>query len=612
MKINKSPIGLLPVLLVFGLSGCHLTDKKGGNDMVVSTLLYIHNPDAKDFQPQWSHKNEVVINVIGEPDNMHPTNGNTSDRSFLNSFTQKYLMRTNLRTNACDPDLAVGQPEESADHLSYTYTLRPEARWDDGTPITAADVVFSMKANACPLTNNPQAKPYLKNLIGMETLSDSKIVFKMRQVYIQNKVFLTDYCIMERKIYDPNDVLSHYSLEQFADKLFDANKHDDLKAWAATFNDDKYGHDITQLHGAGPYQWASWDPGQSMVLVKKQNWWGAKSDKEWEHAYPDKLIFKINKDVNAQKLDLKAQAVDVNPFLSTKALLEMQADSVFNVNYHSQFISTFNYTFACMNMKPDGIKHKMIFTDKAVRKAMALLAPVDDIVNVLSKGKAQRMVGPVQQLKQREFNEQLTPIPLDMEAAKKLLTDAGWEDKDADGVREKMINGQKTNLEFEIMIYNSSPDWKEMAMLMKESFYKAGVKTEVNMMDASVAIDKAKHHDFDMMLGSWAGNSTSTDFAQIWGTDSWKNNGSNFGGFGNAETDALIDSTRYCANESRRIEFVKQFQQIVYNEQPYIFLTASIRRMVMHRRFGNADMFVERPQFYPNNFRLLDGSVPAL
>ncbi|MBK7853584.1 MAG: hypothetical protein IPJ79_00500 [Bacteroidetes bacterium] len=55
-------------------------------------------------------------------------------------------------------------PLISKDGLSYTYELRDEPKWDDGSPLSVDDVIFTMKAHKCPLVNNPTLKPYISDI----------------------------------------------------------------------------------------------------------------------------------------------------------------------------------------------------------------------------------------------------------------------------------------------------------------------------------------------------------------------------------------------------------------------------------------------------------------
>ena len=115
----------------------------------------------------------------------------------------------------------------------------------------------------------------------------------------------------------------------------------------------------------------------------------------------------------------------------------------------------------------------------------------------------------------------------------------------------------------------------------------------------------AKSHDFDMMLGSWAGGSFSEDFTQLWHTNNWTNHGSNYCGFGNSKSDALIDSIRLEINLPRRDSLSRLFQTIIYEDQPYVFLYTSMRRNIIHRRFANRMIFADRPGTLINPLRLL-------
>ena len=95
-------------------------------------------------------------------------------------------------------------------------------------------------------------------------------------------------------------------------------------------------------------------------------------------------------------------------------------------------------------MKPDGIKNKPFFVDQKVRRAMAYLTPVDEIIEVMVHGKASRQAAQISHLKS-SYNDTLKLIPLDIEKAKE-LTEAGWVDSDGDNIRDKVINGEKLNL----------------------------------------------------------------------------------------------------------------------------------------------------------------------
>lgn len=578
---------------------------------VTADAKFVKNEDAETFRPDWKKDNTVVFHFIGEPDDMHPTNGNAESRTFINSYTQCFVMATDQKALDVRPGLVKSAPEISADELSFTYELRDEPTWDDGKQLSVEDIVFTFKANKCPLVNNPHAKPYLDNLktIVVDPSNPRKFTLVMKKKYIQNILFLTDYPVMQRSYFDPDNVLAKYTFEQFDDKKFNGDKLADLNKWATGFNDAKYSRNVENLVGLGAYKWAEWSPQQSMTLVRKQNHWTQKltNPSDYETAYPEKIIFKVNTDANSQLLEFKTQALDAGTYLAIKTMMDLQKDAKFNCNYHARFTDTYNYTYLAFNTRPDGVKHKKLFTDKKVRRALAMLTPIDDINTVINYGKNTRIVGPVSPLKE-EYNSDLKLIPYDVEAAKKLLDEAGWTDTDGDNIRDKVIDGKKTKLEFDLAYMTTQVQWKDAASMISEAMYKAGVKANLKPNDFQVHYDNAKNHNFDALLASWGGSSAPDDFEQIWSTGSWASKGSNYPGFGNSESDALIDEIKYTLDKQKRIQLVKRLQEIIYDEQPYVFIYSQTRRNVIHKRFGNADMTFERPGVILNNLRLLNGA----
>ncbi|MGZ4077929.1 MAG: ABC transporter substrate-binding protein, partial [Bacteroidia bacterium] len=573
---------------------------------------FIKIEDAKEFLPSWSKENVLVYHTVSEPDELHPTNGFLASRSEVLGYTQVYLISTDFESLTMRPMAIKAMPTVSENGKEYTYELRNDIKFDDGSTLSVDDVIFTFKANKCPLTNNPHAKSYLDNLLDIvpDKANPNKFTMIMKEQYIQNVTFLNEYAIMQRTFFDKNNVLSKYSFAQFSDKNFKADQKD-LVDWATEFNSPKYSRDPKYLVGAGPYQLEKWDAGQSITLVKKHNHWSDNSSNAFEKAYPEKIIFKLNSDANSQKLEFKAQSLDASTSLSTKTLIDLQEDPNFNANYNSRFTDTYNYGYIAMNMKPDGIKHKKIFVDKNVRRAMALLVPLDDIIRIIQKGKNKRVVGPVSPLKP-EYNKSLKLLPFDIEAAKKMLDEAGWKDTDGDNIRDKMIDGEKVKMEFNLGYFSTQVEWKDLAQMISEQMYKAGVKADLFPQSPPVLSESASNHDFDMMIASWAGNIFPEDYTQLWHTSAWTSKGSNFTGFGNAQTDALIDSIKYTVDTAKSFPMLRRFQAIVYDEQPYIFLFESVRRNVIHKRFGNQEMYFERPGVWLSNLRLLNSGGSSM
>ncbi|MBP9790549.1 MAG: hypothetical protein KBD57_08425, partial [Bacteroidia bacterium] len=312
-------------------------------------------------------------------------------------------------------------------------------------------------------------------------------------------------------------------------------------------------------------------------------------------------------DDNSQQLEFKNQNFDVSTNISMSSFLALNENEMFKKNYSSYLSPTFNYTYIGMNQRPQSMNRKQLFTDKETRRAIALSVPIDKITKLIYgqySDQCHQMITNVSPLK-KEFNSSLKPLEVDLKAANKLLAEANWKDSDNDGILDKVIDGDKINFEADLNYLNTSPDWRDMALLISEELKKIGIKINPVPMELKLFIEKAKSHDFDMMLGSWAGGSFSEDFTQLWHTNNWTNHGSNYCGFGNSTSDALIDSIRLEINLPRRDSLSRLFQTIIYEDQPYVFLYTSMRRNIIHRRFANRMIFADRPGTLINPLRLL-------
>jgi peptide/nickel transport system substrate-binding protein len=317
------------------------------------------------------------------------------------------------------------------------------------------------------------------------------------------------------------------------------------------------------------------------------------------------MIFKVNANNASTKLEFKNKLIDVSTMIGFTTFAELAKDESFTKLYETRLADTYNYIYVAMNMKPDGQKHKKLFDDVLVRKAMAVLTPYEQINRTLYENNNKRMIGPISPLK-TDFNTELQALEYDIEKAKALLSQAGWKDTDNDQVLDKLIDGQKVNFEFDINFIAGQKQWEDMAKQLAESMQKVNIFARLNPVDYGAFVSLAMGHDFDMSIGAWQSSAQPEDFSQLWHSSSWKSNGLNFTGFGSPQTDALIDSMNLCLEEPKRIALSKQFQKIVYDEQPYIFLFAQTRRVIVSKKWDNFEVYTEYPGVLLNTLKRKD------
>ena len=548
-------------------------------------------------------QNTVVAHILSQPDGLHAYNNNSVMRSYIFSYTQKTLLGLDLESLDYVPSLLTDLPTSSKDNKTFYFELKDNITWDNGEKLTGEDVIFSTKIMLCHLTNNSQIRPIYNSVIKSVDLDQKNpLKFSMTALDINwtAKTILGGIYIQQKSYWDPNGILDDISFDQILNRGFEET--DEIANWFNDFNHADNGYKPENLKGLGPYKVSEWEASQYITLTKKENWWGINDSSLDNNAFPEKIIFKVIKEDASSYLALKNQEIDVTTNIGTVKLMKLQERDYFNNNYDSDFLDRYGISYIGLNMKPDGIKHKPFFVDQKVRRAIAHMIPIDEIVEVMMHGKASRQTSNISALK-KTYNDTLELIPLDIDKAKALLTEAGWIDTDGDNIRDKVINGVKTPFSFKFS-YMASPTSKEIVMMMKESMYKAGIVAEPTPMDFSLFYKNAGDHKFDAMLAGWGSSAAYSNPMQLWHTSSWVNKGSNFCGFGDAYSDALIEEANTTLDYDTHRNALLKLQAKIYEDQPYVFLYITKRKFAIHKRFDNREMYFEFPGLRLNNLKL--------
>jgi peptide/nickel transport system substrate-binding protein len=553
--------------------------------------------------------NEVIIHINSSPDKLNPvTLTNAYGQEVTNDIFMSVLGLNPDSMGVIIPALAVARPTvteitdgEYKGGLKIDYEIKPDAVWDNGTPVTGDDVAFTVKAYKNPKVDCDQGRPYFEFIKDVVVDPTNK---KKYSIYTKDKYFLSELqsgiTVLPAYNYDPNGLMAKFSIKDLNDpvkeKAFKSNS--DIVKFADNFNGEYFARDPQGVVGCGPYKLEKWEANQRITLVKKANWWGDayKGKQRGFDANPDKIIYEIIPDYNASLSALKGEKLDVHYVLSGKDYIELSQDGKLNQKYNFYKPTDLGYNYMPMNMNNPKLK------DVRVRKALAYLTDVDQIIAKLCMGLAVKIAGPVNPYKDI-CNHNLKPNAYDPKKAEELLTEAGWVDSDGDGVRDKVLDGVKTKLEINLMIPAGAPLYEKMALLFQESCKKAGVAINIQVKEFTVMSDELQHHNFEMSSLGWGGVNYEDDPVQIWHTKSY-NGGSNYTGFGDAKSDALIDKLRYELDKEKRKQMQQELQQMIVDAQPYIFLYSRLNRMCIHKRFDDAQPTLARPGFVETEFKL--------
>ncbi|MFN8393560.1 MAG: ABC transporter substrate-binding protein [Bacteroidia bacterium] len=561
-----------------------------------------HAQDSIPVMGDW-----VRIYHANDPDRLHPYNARNAYATFIKEHIYMYLYDYDAQTMEHVPTLAKGAPEISADQLSYTYEIRPEATWDNGSPITAKDFEFSIKAVKLPLTDDAHQRNYYSFIkdIKLDPTNDRKFTVICSELFFLAETAISGMEVISREFYDPEHLLDNISVEAISTKPDDVSKDPAAIKFADAFNADINNSDPAHIYGSGPYKLESWTPGDNVTLVRKDNWWGDKlRGKSWYfQGYVKKLIFKTITDRATVPAAAQNDELDVIRDMSPddfKAAREDTAGYLYkNFNFHTP--DSYSMMYLGFNCKPPAGRAPVL-EEVAVRKALSHCADLDGIIANIYNGYGQRQNGPITPLHPEEYDSKLKPLEFSVDMANKILDEAGWKDNDGDGIREKVIRGRKVKLEIEVLISNSTDTGPRMVRMIADQALKAGIKLNTNALAFNIIQQKLREHDFDIAALGFSASPLATDLKQVWHTENWLNGGSNYFGFGNARTDSLIEKIRVTMDPAARTPLYHEFQRLWQEEVPVIVLMAPKEKILIHKRFRHASPTIIRPGFKPLEF----------
>lgn len=506
------------------------------------------------------------------------------------------LLEMNPEGYELRPFLAVARPEVkvlSDGKVTMTYEIRPEATWDNGTPITGHDYAFTLKVIKNPKVNAAPLRPFFEFVedVQIDASNPKKFTIVCSKPYMLSEFATGSAAILPAYFYDAQGLMSEFKIKELNDPANYEKLSSDPRIvdFAADFNNN-YNHEPEKIVGAGPYQVTEISTHQHVKLERKKNWWGDKVKVDYIAAYPEKIMFKIIDDDNNALMSLKERELDIMTSIPEEQFLELQANDRVTQYFNLYTPNSFSYKYIGLNMKSDKMN------DVKVRKAIAHLLDKKYVVDEICSGLATPVNGPVSSLK-KYYNKNIPELEFNIEKAKALLAEAGWKDSDKDNILDKMVGGQKLSLKLKFLYPQGKQFYKDIAQILKDEAARVGVEIELMPTEWSVMLEDMKKRNFDLICLGWSQQPTLDDFKQVWHTSANTPEGSNIVSFGNKESDLLIDQIRETMDEAKREEMYLKFQEIVDREQPYIFLVAPKLCTAISKRFSNAPATSMRPGY---------------
>ena len=181
------------------------------------------------------------------------------------------------------------------------------------------------------------------------------------------------------------------------------------------------------------------------------------------------------------------------------------------------------------------------------------------------------------------------------------MSEAGWDDRDGDGVRDKLIAGEKENLELEILQSGASLG-KNVSLLYQAAAEQAGVKIKVTTKKMSLmAKENLYDYKYDIALLRVGMDEAADDPYPRWHSDNALPGGSNQLGYVNENVDALIEQLRITRDAEARKQIYQDIQAEMYKDTPCIFLYSPLNKLLISNKF-KALATTKRPGYLANTF----------
>ena len=526
------------------------------------------NEDLRD--PNAVDGDAIVTATSAETANLNYLLNNESLVSSLWGMTCDSLCARNFKDpNVFEPQLAESW-EVSDDKLTYTIHLRKGVLWHDFTDpttgerfenveVTADDFKFFLEVIQNPNIPCEPSRVYYKDLDEIKVLDEHAFQVVWKEPYFMSEDLTLGLSPLPRHFYrfDPEK----------ADKEFNEN-----------FERNR------MIVGCGPWVFEKWEKGKEISLRRNEKYYGRKP-------HLKRRSIKVIKEPSAQLQALRNGELDRIGLLPEQ-WVSQTADEQFAARFNKFKYFRQVYYYIGYNQRRD------LFNDRRVRTALTHLVDRERILKDVYLGLARVVTGNFF-IDGPYYDHTIKPYPFDIEKAKTLLAEAGWQDTDGDGILDR--DGKK--FEFTLLTVSGGKTFERIAEIAREDFAKAGIMLTVNPVEWSVYTQRLDEWNFDVCALGWINNGWESDPYQIWhSSQADLKKSSNHIGFKNAEADTIIETARREFDVQKRIALYHRFHQILHEEQPYTFLVTPYSLVAQDQRFRNAKVYPHPERMHVSSF----------
>ena len=507
---------LVPAIVAEVLVGC-------GNGKTSSTS----NKGTKDNASKGSEtkENMIVANIASEPRTIDPAINNATDGSTIIFNIFEGLARINLKDDKPEPGIAENW-DVSEDGTKYTFHLRKDLKWSDGTPLTANDVKYGI----IRVLNPDTASSYAYH----------GYCIKNGEAFYEGKAKAEDVGV---NVIDDNtlEIELEYPVPYFLD-IMAWHLMLPIKADVVEKDPDGWSQNADTIISNGPFRVKEWKHNEYILLEKNPYYW----DKD--NVKIDNVKLVMIEDENTALTAYKTGKIDYManiPAVQVPQLIDSGEAKV------TDQLGTYFFDFN-VNKKP--------FDDARVRKALSLAIDRQALIDTIVQGKQKSAIGFIPfgltgSDSNKDFREEVKPY-IDangnIEEAKKLLAEAGY----PEGKGFPKVS----------LTYNTSENHKAIAEAV-QAMWKDNLGIEVSLVNQEwkVFIDTRIQGNYDIARDGYF--SDFNDLGSLFDLQV-TDNPNNYTKYSNPEYDELVVAARKEQDPTKRAELYHQAEDLLMEDMP--------------------------------------------
>ena len=477
----------------------------------------------------------------------------TVSSSRLYNLMFETLLGVNGLTLEFEPGLA-RRWTVSEDYTLFEFELDERARWSDGKPVSARDIIWTYNAIMEPDNLTGPHKIALERFYPPEVINERTVRFRARAIHWKNLLSLGTFHILPAHVFAGQD-----------------------------FN--KINFEFPTV--SGPYQLEALREGVSVTLRLRPDWWQRQRESARGIANFARIKFRFFSDQENAFAEFKTGKLDIFPVNSAARWATETTGKAYRNNWIvKQEVYNYNpigFQGFAMNLR------RAVFSDRRVRLALAHLLDRDRMNRTIMHEAYFLHQCYFEDLYDAQTPCQGPAVRFDKNEARRLLKEAGWQVNQATGWLEK--GGQP----FVIRFLTRSQSSDKFLAIYREDLNDVGIQLTIVRKDWAAWVKDMDEFNFDMTWAAWSA-SLFKDPESLWHSrEATRTGGQNVTGYKNPDVDAMIDSLRTEFDITRRHATVRRLDAILANDIPYILLwNLNHRRLLYWNKFGMPDTILPK------------------